>query len=211
MFRKITRRSLEKFLAKHATEERVLDIGSGGSSYPRFFPNRLAIDIDPARKPDIVGDAHALPFPDAEFGVIVCTEVLEHLKDPRLAISEMSRVLKKGGTLILTTRFVYPIHDSPHDYWRFTKYGLRELFQAWDVVELIEETQTFSTIGVLLQRIAFQTRLRLNMLAKFKLFILAWIFDHLNWLIREEYGDIGKSSTEHVIMTSGYYIVCKKR
>ena len=211
MFKKITRRSLGQFLARYATNERVLDIGSGGSSYHRFFPNRLAIDIDPKRKPDIVGDAHALPFKDGEFGTILCTEVLEHLHSPRVAIAEMHRVLTRGGMLILSTRFVYPLHDVPGDYWRFTKYGLRELFKEWEIIEIVEETQTFSTIGVLLQRIAFQTRLRFNVFAKFKLFILAWVFDHMNFLIKEEYGDIGKSSSEHTIMTSGYYIVCRKK
>jgi len=211
MFNKITRRSLEQFLHRHATNERVLDIGSGGSSYGRYFPNRLTIDIDPNRHPDIVGDAHALPFKDEEFGTILCTEVLEHLREPHIAIGEMWRVLKRGGTLILSTRFVYPLHDAPHDYWRFTKYGLRELFREWDVIEIVEEAGTFSTVGVLLQRIAFQSRLRFNALAKLKLFALAWIFDHLNWLILGEYGDIRKSRPETPLMTSGYYIVCKKR
>jgi len=160
MFRKITREKLNLFLAKYATKDRVLDIGSGGSSYDRYFPNRVSVDIDPLRKPDIVADAHNLPFKDGEFEFVLCTEVLEHLKDPKRAISEMNRVLNRGGMLVLTTRFVYPVHDAPNDYWRFTKYGLRELFKDWEVVELVPETETFSTIGVLLQRIAFQTNLK---------------------------------------------------
>ena len=129
MFRKFTRVSLEKFLAPHATEGQVLDIGSGGSSYGKYFPNRLTVDIDPARKPEIVADAHELPFPDGKFAVILCTEVLEHLSNPPKAIAEMRRVLKPGGKLILTTRFMYPLHDIPHDYFRYTRYGLEHLFE----------------------------------------------------------------------------------
>ncbi|HEX9608932.1 MAG TPA: methyltransferase domain-containing protein [Candidatus Paceibacterota bacterium] len=211
MFKKITRKNLELFLARHATEKRVLDIGAGGSSYHRFFPNRVAIDVDPARKPDVVADAHELPFEDNEFEIVLCTEVLEHLKEPRVAIGEMNRVLKRGGTLILTTRFVYPIHDAPNDFWRFTKYGLRELFKEWDIIELKAETRMFSTIGVLLQRMAFQSKLKFNKLVKLKLFFLAHIFDHLNFFIREEYGDIKKSMPETDIMPSGYYLIAKKR
>lgn len=211
MFQKITRRNLDTFLEKYATEKKTLDIGSGGSSYSRFFPNRLTIDIDPMRKPDIVADAHSLPFKDEEFEFVLCTEVLEHLKNPPKAISEMKRVLKNGGILILTTRFVYPIHDSPYDYWRFTKYGLQELFKDWDILELIPETQTFSTIGVLLQRIAFQTKLKAGKLAKLKLFILAYIFSHIDFLIKQEYGDIKRKTEEEEIMPSGYYLVCKKK
>lgn len=211
MFKKITRRNLDVFLEKYATERKVLDIGAGGSSYGQFFPNRLTVDIDPKRKPDVVADAHSLPFKDGEFEYVLCTEVLEHLKDPIKAINEIKRVLKNDGLFILTTRFVYPIHDSPRDYWRFTKYGLRELFKDWNIIELTPETQTFSAVGVLLQRIAFQTRLRANKPVKLILFILAYIFDHINFLIKQEYGDIKKEIKEEEIMPSGYYLVCKKK
>ncbi len=211
MFAKITRKKLEQFLSRHATTKRVLDIGSGGSSYQRFFPNRLTIDVDPSRKPDIVADAEALPFADGEFEGVLCTEVLEHVKHPSQAIAEMHRVLAPGGKLILTTRFVYPIHDAPNDYWRFTKYGLSMLFEEWDIEELVAETRTFSTVAVLLQRIGYQTRLRFNRFFKLKIFLLAWLFNHLDGLIKEEYGDIRKETKENTIMTSGYYIVCRKR
>lgn len=211
MFKKLTRQKLNIFLSKHRSSARVLDIGAGGSSYDTFFPNRISIDIDPKRGPDIVGDAHDLPFSDGEFEMILCTEVLEHLKDPRRAIEEMKRVLKEGGVAIVTTRFVYPIHDSPHDYWRFTKYGLEELFKEWEVIECVAETEVFSTVAVLLQRIAFQTTLRLNKLAKLNLFIFAYICDHLNFLVENEYGDIKKKTQEKNIMPSGYYMMCKKK
>lgn len=210
MFKKITRKNLEKFLAKYATDERVLDVGSGGSSYDRFFPNRLTVDIDPKRKPEIVADAQNLPFKDDEFSFILCTEMLEHVKDPFKVEKEFYRILKKGGTLVLTTRFVFPLHDTPHDYWRFTKYGLQELFKEWNIVELVGETRTFSTIGALFQRIAFQSKLRFNKLAKLKLFIWASVFDKLNWLITKEYGDIKHKNSEVDIMPTGYYLVCKK-
>ncbi len=208
---KITRRNLESFLSRHATDARVLDIGAGGSSYHRYFPNRVTIDIDPERKPDIVGDAHTLPFRDGEFTYMLCTEVLEHLKDPRTAVSEMRRVLSAGGTLVLTTRFVYPLHDTPNDYYRYTKYGLRELFREWEIVELTPEAGTFSTVGVLLQRIGFQTHLRGGKVSKAFVYALAWIFDHMNWLVREEFGDIKRTEQETDILASGYYLVCKKK
>ncbi len=205
--KKITRAHLEKFLTRHASQERALDIGAGGSSYQRFFPNRISIDIDPERKPDIVADAHKLPFKDNEFSLVLCTEVLEHLREPRVAIAEMRRVLKPGGVLILTTRFVYPLHDTPHDYWRFTKYGLEELFADWDIAELIPETTDAETTAVLLQRIGFQTRMHCNKLSKLLTFMLAYIAPVGNRLISKRYGDIKKSREEDHIMASGYYLV----
>jgi SAM-dependent methyltransferase len=208
---KITRKNLEKFLRRYATNKRTLDIGSGGSSYERFFPNRLTVDIDSERKPEIVADAHSMPFSDEEFEVVLCTEVLEHVLDPFKVEKEIRRVTKQGGILILSTRFVFPLHDTPHDYWRFTKYGLKEIFKEWEIVELVGETHNFSTIGALLQRISFQSELRLNKISKLTILILGWIFDHLNWLTKKEYGDIKHKNEEEDIMPTGYYIVCKKK
>jgi SAM-dependent methyltransferase len=211
MFQKITRKQLELFLAKYATDKRTLDLGSGGSSYERFFPNRVTVDLDPLRKPDIVADAQSLPFKDGEFEVVLCTEMLEHVVNPFKVEAELRRVLSPGGMLILSTRFVYPLHDTPHDYWRYTKYGLSKLFEAWEIIELKPETETFSAIGALLQRVSFQSRLRFNKLLKFFALLLAWAFDRLNWLIIEEYGDIRKSRREVQIMATGYYLAAKRK
>ncbi len=197
-------------MERHRSNARTLDIGSGGSSYHRFFPNRLSVDIDPARKPDMVADAHDLPFKDGEFDLVLCTEVLEHVKDPKKVISEIGRVLTPGGQVILTTRFVYPLHDAPHDYWRFTKYGLGELFKNWKVMELVAETENFSTIGALLQRICFQSKVRGGKFTKLFLFMVAWCLVRFDWLTKVEYGDITRAQTEKSLMPTGYYIVCQK-
>jgi len=211
MIRKITRKNLEKFLAKYATSEKVLDLGSGGSSYDRFFPNRVTVDIDPDRKPDIVADARSLPFKDGEFDFVLCTEMLEHVKNPFEVESEIRRVTVIGGTLVLTTRFLFPLHDTPHDYWRFTKYGLRNLFKEWEIIELVDETESFSAIAAILQRLQFQTILKANKVSKLIILVLIVVFDRINWLIKKEYGDIKRNKIETNIMSTGYYIVCKKR
>ena len=211
VFKKITRKHLERFLEKHRTEKRVLDIGSGGSGYDKYFPNRLTVDIDPKRSPEVVGDIEALPFKDGAFEFVLCTEVLEHVNNPSVAVSELHRVLAKGGTLVLTTRFIYPIHDAPQDNFRFTKYGLRRLFQDWDIVELSEETTGFAAIAVLLQRFALQMRFRFDKPVKLLLFLLAWLLTKLNWLIVKEYGDIKKSTEESHLFASGYYLVARKK
>lgn len=211
MFSKITRKNLDNFLKKYASDERVLDIGSGGSGYGKYFPNRLTVDIDPDRKPEIVADAHNLPFKDGEFGFVLCTEVLEHVKDPKTVISEINRVLKTGGKLVLTTRFMHPIHDAPDDFWRFTRFGMLELFKDWDVIELVPETETFSSIAAILQRICFQTELRLNKISKFIIFSVAFVVNKLNFLLVKEYGDIKKTYKVENIMSTGYYVIAKKK
>jgi SAM-dependent methyltransferase len=210
MLKKLTRPQIAKFISRYATDERILDIGSGGSLYDRYFPSRLTVDIDPARRPEIVGDAHALPFSDGEFACVLCTEVLEHTERPEVVAGELMRVLKPGGVLVLTTRFVYPIHDSPGDYFRFTKYGLRKLFSRWTIIEVQSELGDFSTIAALLQRIGFQTDLRGGKFSKMILYAVAWLFSKLDWLIVMEYGDIKKSVQETNILSTGVYIAVKK-
>ncbi|NQU83605.1 MAG: class I SAM-dependent methyltransferase [Parcubacteria group bacterium] len=213
MFRinsKLTRESLKKFLEKNKSDDFTLDLGCKNSPYKNLFPNRVGLDVESGEGVDVVGDAHQLPFEDSKFEQILCTEVLEHLHTPILAIREMERVLKPGGKLILTTRFVFPIHDAPHDYYRYTKYGLRHLFRKWEILELAEETDTTTNLAVLFERLILQTE------SKYKFFKLIWLFfrfflPKLKFLIKKEYGDINHTKEENNIMTSGYYLICRKK
>lgn len=211
--RKITRPRLEAFLKKYASDGRTLDIGSGNKPYVAMFPNVFTVDVKerPGSTLDFIADAHDLSvIESASFDVVLCTEVLEHLHSPHLAIAEFKRVLKPGGLLLLTTRFVYPLHETPIDYFRYTKYGLTHLLREFDVVELKEETNTIETLAVLYQRLGFQcTTLWLK---PFKLFwfLLAKITLLFRNVLTSEYGDIHHSNDEPNILSSGYYVAARK-
>lgn len=204
--KKITRKYLDKKIGEYATTKKVLDIGCGGQPYASFFPNRITVDIAKHRNPDILADAQSLPLKEASYEFVLCTEMLEHVEDPQKVINEIYRVLKEGGVCILTTRFVYPLHDIPHDYHRFTKYTLQKMFQTFAYYEVEAETESFSAIAALLQRLVFQSKLRLNKPVKLLLLTFAWILDHLNWIIIEEYGDIEKRKKDTHIFTTGYIV-----
>lgn len=75
-------------------------------------------------RPDIYGDASLLPIADESVDTVVILDVVEHLSRPREALGEIARVLRADGRLLLTMPFLYPIHDAPHDYQRFTAHGL---------------------------------------------------------------------------------------
>jgi len=155
--RKVGKHVIHETLSRHASQAFTLDLGCGHSPLARFFPNRIGLDIAPAPGLDVVGDAHFLPFPDETFALVVCSEVLEHLADPQTAVSEMARILKPQGQLLLTTSFVYPLHEAPHDYQRFTQYGLKRLFSPYfDAITIQPLFSEEQTIAILLQRIAFQ-------------------------------------------------------
>ena len=197
----------------HRSDDFTLDLGCGESPYIKYFPNRIGFDFQAREGVDVVGDMHQLPFENEKFDIILCSEVLEHSRSPHIAIEEMKRVLKPGGTLILTTRFIFPIHDSPYDFYRYTKYGLRHLFRDWEIVELEEEAGTIKTLGILLQRIAFQTKLLGGKFTSAIFLLFAKIIPKFSFLAKEEFGKrhSGDIVREKSILVSGYYLVCKKK
>ncbi|MBL0340959.1 MAG: class I SAM-dependent methyltransferase [Bacteroidetes bacterium] len=76
---------------------------------------------------DIIYDGINIPFPDNEFDIIFCTEVMEHVPNPEHFLSEINRVLQSGGVLIMTTPFMVQLHEEPYDFYRYTKYGIQHL------------------------------------------------------------------------------------
>lgn len=213
--RKITRARLGAFLRRHASDARTLDVGCGSAVYGDVFPNRVTLDVAPRPgvKVDIVADAHDLSrIPAASFDIVLCTEVLEHLHTPERAIAEFRRVLCPGGLLLLSTRFIFPLHDVPGDYYRYTKYGLRHLLRDFEILELEEEANTIETLAVLFQRIGFQCQTLGFRPLKFLWFLKALLIRTLfSRILTREFGDIGGKTPEHNILCSGYYVAARKQ
>jgi len=115
---------------------KILDIGAESRPYEKYFDQAeyIAQDIqqNSTNTIDIIGDINeGLPkILDGSFDVIICSQVLEHLKRPHVAFSEFFRILKPEGRLYLTTHLVFEEHMIPHDYFRFTRYGLRWLGES---------------------------------------------------------------------------------
>lgn len=84
-------------------------------------------------------------IPDDTFNGVFCSGVLEHVDDVHAAVREMHRVMKVGGTLLLGVPFRQPIHSHPHDYWRFTRYGigylLKDKFRIEELKEVWPDTE----------------------------------------------------------------------
>src|SRR5262245_18835891 len=116
----------------------VLDVGSKDAPYRGIVPatSYLTMDLSPGAGADVIGDIHSIPRSDGSFDTVLATEVLEHCRRPQVAVDEIHRVLRVGGTCVLSTRFLYPVHGSPGDYFRFTDEGLRELFSSFSRVEI---------------------------------------------------------------------------
>ncbi|RLJ09911.1 MAG: hypothetical protein DRP15_01925 [Candidatus Aenigmatarchaeota archaeon] len=147
----ITRRKIKSFLKENSTKKLTLNIGAGTRKLYEFFPHQIRIDISKKSDIDILCDAHNLCFKDNVFDSVLCSEVLEHLREPQAALDEIYRVMRKNGKLLLTTVFMYPYHNSPWDYFRFTKDGLAYLLRRWSKIKITPYCNRFEFIGNLIQ------------------------------------------------------------
>jgi len=120
--------------------EPILEVGAlqvpgqeGYADLRPFFPGKeyIGVDLRPGPGVDRIEDAQSLSFGDEVIGSVICCETLEHIPDALQAVREMIRVLRPGGTLLITSVMKFEIHDYPSDYWRFTPeafaFLLREL------------------------------------------------------------------------------------
>ena len=111
---------------------RVPDVGAGSQPYRRYLrpgSEYVAMEVADSRSGDVTGDAQHLPFADGAFDDVVCTEVLEHVRDPMLAVREIGRVCRQGALVYVTAPMTWALHYEPFDYFRFTNYGLASLLE----------------------------------------------------------------------------------
>lgn len=149
---------LRQALSELAPGSRVLDVGSGDSPYRELFDGLTYLTNDwagtmhePETPVDVVAPAHDLPLDDDSLDAIVCTQVLEHTPEPWVVIDEFARVIRPGGTLIITAPLTWYLHELPHDYYRFTAYGLGHLlarsgFVAVDVRPMNDSAGTLAEL-----------------------------------------------------------------
>lgn len=130
--------AVAKFAAELPPGARVLDAGAGEGAYARWFHRQRYLGVDLAigqpdwdySRLDVVADLMSLPFPDGCFDACLNIVTLEHLRDPARALREMARVLRPEGRLFLAVPQEWEIHQAPHDYFRFTRYGLSWLLES---------------------------------------------------------------------------------
>lgn len=143
-----------EWLADHRSlvTGRLLDAGCGNRPYAAWYEplagETVAFDAAPAEGIDLVGFVDRIPLAPGRFDTVLCTEVLEHATDAEQAAAELFRVLRPGGHALITIPYLYPTHEAPYDFRRFTHFGLRDLLERHGFEVL--SVQAKGGIGVLI-------------------------------------------------------------
>ncbi|MBS4070982.1 MAG: class I SAM-dependent methyltransferase [Algoriphagus sp.] len=137
----VIRQSLLKAVdvLKSEIKGKVVDLGCGVMPYKDYLISSnidkyIGIDIDNSSyhgliKPDLFWDGYNIPMKDSSCDYVIATEFLEHYYNTEHILLEIKRVLKDGGKLFFTVPSVWPIHEAPFDYHRFTPFCLEEHFK----------------------------------------------------------------------------------
>ena len=155
----IARKGLAKEIKSLSGEinGRILDVGCGTKPYLSFFncTEYIGLEFDTGidsekKQADYYYDGKTFPFESESFDSIICNQVLEHVFEPKEFLSEIYRVLKPGGKLLLTVPFVWDEHEQPYDFARYSSFGLIYLFEQCGF-KVLKQNKSVSNIAVIFQ------------------------------------------------------------
>lgn len=139
-FKNSSRRHLRdvnrNFASDVAPHMLVLDAGAGAQPYRNLvdharYESADFMQVDKAyAPPTFVCNLSAIPVEDGRYDRILFNQVFEHVPDPPAVLRELARVLKPGGRIICTCPLFYNEHETPYDYYRYTQFAHRHLFES---------------------------------------------------------------------------------
>ena len=202
---------LDSFLNTFSHEMRgvVLDLGGKRENKRGTFqpPSDQArtwwhLNLDLSTHPDIYADVTQTPLQPANVDCILCTEVLEHLKDPQACVDEIHRLLRNDGLVFASVPFFYPVHADPYDFQRFTEDGLRHLFRDFKSVEVYRMGGYFGVLGLLCE-LGIPGEEGKTFTSTFVRWALKWIS---RWLISLDLALYGEENISRQKFTTGYFL-----
>lgn len=216
---------LEKTLRKIPAGMKILDAGAGELQYKKWCTHLEYTSQDfnqydgkgdgkglqtsqfDTSQIDIVSDITAIPVPDECFDAVMCIEVLEHVPDPNRAVAELTRILKKGGILIITAPFCSITHFAPYHFATgFNQYFYRQVLgPKFEIIDLQANGNAYEFIAQEVMRIPSISQLyskkRLNIFQMFWLFMALRVLNRLN--------NIKNTSSE--LACFGYHFLGEKK
>jgi ubiquinone/menaquinone biosynthesis C-methylase UbiE len=192
----------------------VLDLGGnkirkrGQFDIERYDLRVVYANLSTAKRPDVQADAACVPFGDGCFDAVICSELLEHVPDPREVLGEAYRVLRPNGKLLVCAPFLFPVHADPYDYGRFTDYYWQESLSRIGFTDIHIERQGlfWSVLVDFLKQYAAQVLIH----RRIRWMAMRAIALAQRWVFRTE---AQPSVREHPFLhrfTTGFGIVCTK-
>jgi SAM-dependent methyltransferase len=208
----ITAAFYQEYIAKYATGK-LVDLGCGNVPFYDLYKDLVSDNVcvdwpNSAHKNqylDFECDLNKhFPFADAEFDTIIISEVLEHISNPELIWSEMARILKPRGRILLSVPFFYKIHEAPYDFYRYTEFALKN-FASKNNLRVLE-LKNFGGLPEIFTDIISKNLIKIPLLGKFSSDILqrlCWFFINTSFGKR-------KSANSGSAYPLGYFMVVEK-
>lgn len=138
---------------------RLMDFGCGRKPYRSLFSvdEYIGVDFENPGHPhanesiDVFYDGKHIPFADAHFDSIFSSEVFEHIFNLEEILKELNRVLKQGGTMLITCPFVFCEHEVPNDFARYTSFAIRHLLEknGFEILQQVKSGNSIESIAQL--------------------------------------------------------------
>lgn len=175
-----------------------------GSFQPPEYQTRAwwYINIDRDTIPNIFADVTRTPLQSESVDCVLCTEVLEHLKNPQACVDEIHRLLRKDGLVFASTPFFYPVHADPYDFQRFTEDGLRHLFRDFKYVEIYRMGGYFGVLGLICE-LGIPGEDGKTLTSKFTRWALKWLS---RWLCSLDLSFYNRENASRQKFTTGYFV-----
>lgn len=217
---------IAKTLKKIPKGSKILDAGAGEQQFKKFCSHLKYIAQDFAKYDgkgdrkglqtktwdssslDIVSDISSIPVPDRSFDAVLCTEVFEHIPEPLLALKEFSRILKRGGHLVLTAPFCSLTHFSPyHFYSGFNRYFYKTHLQkmGFKVIDIKANGNYFEYLAQEIRRIP---QVKAMYSVSSKPIIFETIANKISLFFLDKWSKRDKGSNE--LLCFGYHVFARK-
>lgn len=199
---------------------KLLDAGCGekpfGLIYDDLVESSIGIDVETCKHDQSMVDVFAsvddMPFEDSTFDTVLCTNVIEHAPTVEKTMHELTRVISEGGHLILSVPFLYPIHEAPYDYYRFTKFGLmRQLEENHMAVEVFLPWGGIGMLCMAYTNMFLCKLIKIRVINRFFAFLQTPVYRLYKLFCFDSLLRKGVSRGISSTVTQGYFIIAQKQ
>jgi SAM-dependent methyltransferase len=193
---------------------RLLDIGCGNKPYEEILKGKISeyigCDIiqSDLNKVDVLCPADNVPLDSETFDTVFSTQTIEHVENHQGLINEAFRLVKPGGYFIVSGPMYWHLHEEPYDFFRFTKYGFKYIFEkaGFEIAEINPNGGTWATTGQSLIHSFMESKsrhffIRSTRFLFYKLQLYRLINSFFAWLDKVDYNPVN---------TMNYVVIGKK-